>query len=196
MKEETTVLLKKSFDYENYSIEVFDSEGKILIKINKRGVSFLFNSKIDYSEEFNFIAESNSIYNTLTIFLENNREKTPIFRLPIKFIDEITKSIKIIKSKEMIMDCTIVFGSVAGFIVGCLQIKNNEGKFKEIYVKNFLSDLSQAQKMHNFSAFSSGTQRMSFEMEEEFLFHLIAEIKKEIKRQRKQFKNRTDYFQV
>jgi len=186
---------RKSIDYGNYQINIFDDGGKMVVGIKKENFNFFLKNGMSYSEKFNFVAESDSTYNIITVFFYNKREKTPLFRLPISFIDEIIEAIEIPVFENVRIECSIVFGSVAGFLVEKIIIEEESSKkIKETYIENFLSDLNKSQRMYNFVSFSSGTARMTFEMEEKFLTHLIDRMKKELDDQINQFKNRTDYF--
>ena len=187
----------KSIRYEDYQIDVFDNEGKINLVIKRGGLSFVFNSKMEYSEKFNYVAESNSEYETLTISFYDKREKTPLFRLPTDFVKKFVDSIEVPVIEGINIECFVIFGSVAGFVAEKIIIKDKKNnKEKETYTENFLSDLNQTQRMYNFSSFSSGTARPDFKMEEDFLSHLISNLNKEIEEQTNQFISRTDYFQI
>ena len=63
----------KSIRYEDYQIDVFDNEGKINLVIKRGGLSFVFNSKMEYSEKFNYVAESNSLTKLPMSNLESNQ---------------------------------------------------------------------------------------------------------------------------
>ncbi len=185
----------KSIRHEDYQIDILSNEGKISLLIKRGRLTFVFNSKMDYFEKFNYVAESSSEYKTLTISFYNKREKTPLFRLPTDFIKKFVDSVQIPKIKDAKISCFIIFGSVAGFVAEKIVIRDEKNKKeKEIYTENFLSDLNQSQRMYNFVSFSSGTARPDFKMEEDFLSHLIGTLKRELAEQINQLKNRTDYF--
>ena len=185
----------KSIRHEDYQIDISSNEGKIILLIKKEDLTFVFSSKMDYSEKFNYVAESNSEYKTLTIFFHDKREKTPLFRLPTDFIKKFVDSVQIPKINDIKINCFIIFGSVAGFVAEKIVISDKKNqREKEVYIENFLSDLNQSQRMYNFVSFSSGTARPDFKMEEDFFSHLIETLKRELAEQINQLKNRTDYF--
>ncbi len=186
---------EKSILYGDYQINILDNEGKMVIEIKKGNCNFLLKSRMEYSEKFNFMVESDSCHNTVTISFYDKREKTPLFRLPTNFINKIVKKVKIPIIEDIKIECSIIFGSVAGFVAVCISVKKQE-KTKEIYVKNPLEDINKSQRMYNFASFSSGTARMNFEMEKSFISHLVRNTKMELGKQVNQLKNRTDYFQI